>query len=370
MAGMEKGGMDIRFGHSVFILVLALVVSSCATPGSYDSAPSRIAEQFLETSGVSGLAITVGTAEQILWSQGFGYADLEQDVPIDPVRTRFRVGSTAKSMTAVAIGQLYEDGRLDLDAPIQTYVPAFPQKAGTITTRLLAGHLAGIRHYANNAEFVSAVPYDSVSEALAIFADDPLLFPPGSEFGYSTYGYNLISAVVEGAAGENFLDYMSKNVFGPAGMDSTVPDRVYPLIPHRSRYYWMRDGDIVNAPWVDNSNKWAGGGFLSTSEDLVRFGQAHLSDTLLNRQTIEMLWTSQRTSAGKKTGYGMGWFVAKDNANRKIIRHAGGSIGGTTELRIYPDQDLIVVVIANTAPANVRPLATDIAKHFLSRSPP
>ena len=360
--------MKTRFGHSSIALVLALVVSSCSTPGTYDSVPAQIAEQFLDKSGVSGLAISVGTADQIIWSQGFGYADLEQDVQVDPSVTKFRVGSTAKPMTAVAIGQLYENGRLDLDAPVQAYLPAFPQKSGTITTRLLAGHLAGIRHYANQNEFLSPVPYESVSDALSIFADDPLLFLPGTEFGYSTYGYNLISAVLESAAGEEFVDYMSRNVFGPAGMESTVPDRVYPLIRHRSRYYSMRDSEIVNAPWVDNSNKWAGGGFLSTSEDLVRFGQAHLSDTLLSRQTIDMMWTSQKTSAGEETGYGVGWFIAEDNAKRRIIRHSGGSIGGTTELRIYPDNDLIVVVITNTAPANVQPLANDIAKHFLSRS--
>jgi CubicO group peptidase (beta-lactamase class C family) len=359
--------MKTRFGHSALVLVFALVVSSCATTGEYDSVPAQIAEQFLETSGVSGLAISVGTADQIIWSQGFGYADLEQDVPVDPSVTKFRVGSTAKPMTAVAVGQLYENGRLDLDAPIQTYLPAFPQKSGTITTRLLAGHLAGIRHYANQNEFLSSVPYESVSESLNIFADDPVLFPPGTEFGYSTYGYNLISAVLESVSGENFVDYMARNVFGPAGMESTVPDRVYPLIRHRSRYYSMRDSEIVNAPWVDNSNKWAGGGFLSTSDDLVRFGQAHLSDTLLSRQTIDLMWRSQKTSAGEETGYGIGWFIAKDKAKRRIIRHSGGSIGGTTELRIYPDHDLIVVVITNTAPANVQPLANDISRHFLSR---
>jgi len=362
--------MDTRIGHSVIILVLALVISSCAKTSSHDTLPSRIAEQFLEKSGLSGLAITVGTAEQIIWSQGFGYADLEQDVPVDPSLTKFRVGSTAKSMTAVAIGQLYENGKLDLDMPIQTYLPAFPQKSGTITTRLLAGHLAGIRHYANEDEFVSAVSYESVTDALSIFADDPLLFPPGSEFGYSTYGYNLISAVLERAAGEEFLEYMARNVFGPAGMDSTVPDRVNPLIRHRSRYYSMGDSEIVNAPWVDNSNKWAGGGFLSTSEDLVRFGQAHLSDALLSRQTIEMMWTSQKTSAGEETGYGIGWFVAVDDSNRQIIRHGGGSIGGITELRIYPDQGLVIVVITNTAPANVRSLASEIAEYFLSDQSP
>ena len=262
--------MISRIRHFVIVFALALAISSCTTSDPNDDLPSQIARQFLEESGISGVTITVGTAEQIIWSRGFGYADLEQDVPIDPSMTKFRVGSTAKSMTAVAIGQLYESGKLDLDDPIQTYLPDFPQKSGTITTRQLAGHLAGIRHYANQNEMLSAVPYESIAEALSIFADDPLLSPPGSEFNYSTYGFNLISAVLERAAGEDFLDYMARNVFEPSGMNSTVADHVFPLISHRSRYYSIKDGELTNAPWVDNSNKWAGGRLISTSDYLDR----------------------------------------------------------------------------------------------------
>jgi len=360
--------MVSRIRHFVLVSALALTISSCETSVPSDDLPSQIAKQFLEESGVSGLTITVGTAEQIIWSRGFGYADLEQGVPIDPSLTKFRVGSTAKSMTAVAIGQLYESGKLDLDKPIQIYLPGFPQKSGTITTRQLAGHLAGIRHYANEEEFLSAVPYQSITAALSIFADDPLLFAPGSKFSYSTYGYNLISAVLESAAGEDFLDYMERNVFEPSGMNSTVPDRVFPLISHRSRYYSIKDGELTNAPWVDNSNKWAGGGLLSTSEDLVRFGQAHLSEILLKHQTIEMMWTSQKTSSNVETGYGIGWAIETDESNHKIIRHGGGSVGGITDLRIYPDQGLVIAVISNTAPADVKTIAAKIAEYFLSDS--
>lgn len=134
--------MLVRFQYSVVLVLCALAVSSCATarpsaaPGS-----ELLVEQFLETSGLSGLAVTVGTTDRIIWSQGFGYADLEQNVPIDPALTKFRVGSTAKSMTAVAMGQLYEAGKLDLDAPIQKYLTTFPQKSGAITSRLLAGQI-------------------------------------------------------------------------------------------------------------------------------------------------------------------------------------------------------------------------------------
>jgi len=232
---------------------------------------------------------------------------------------------------------------------------------------MLAGHLAGIRHYASEEEFLSAVPYASITDALTIFSDDPLLFLPGTEFSYSTYGYNLISAVVERAADQEFLSYMSDNVFGPIGMSGTVADRVVPIIANRSRYYTIQDGQLVNSPWVDNSNKWAGGGILSTSEDLVRFGLAHLSDEFLTGETIEMMWTSQVTSAGEETGYGVGWSIQADESGRRIVRHSGGSIGGVTELRIYPDQRLVIAVITNTTPADLKPLTASIVELFLGK---
>jgi len=346
-------------------MVVGLSLASCAPVDDTADRSAALSAQYLEESGLSGIAISVAIDGEITWSEGFGFADVEQNVTVDSTLTRFRVGSTAKSMTAMALGQLHESGKLDLDKPIQTYLPEFPEKEGTITTRMLAGHLAGIRHYASDEEFLSAVSYASITDALAIFSDDPLLFLPGTEFSYSTYGYNLISAVIERAADQEFLSYMSENVFDPIGMSGTVADRVVPIITNRSRYYTTRDGQLFNAPWVDNSNKWAGGGILSTSEDLVRFGLAHLSDEFLTGETIEMMWTSQTTSTGEETGYGIGWSIQADKSGRKIIRHSGGSIGGITELRIYPDQELVIAVISNTSPAELKPLVDGIVDLFL-----
>jgi len=200
---------------------------------------------------------------------------------------------------------------------------------------------------------------------LSIFADDPVISYPGEEFNYSTYGYNLISAIIERAAGQEFLSYMTQNIFEPLGMAETVADRVFPIISNRSRYYARSDDELVNAPWVDNSNKWAGGGFLSTSEDLVRFGVAHLSDEYLANETIEMMWTSQRTSAGEETGYGIGWGIRIDDSGRRVISHTGGSIGGRTDLRIYPDHGLVIATIANIYPADTQEITDSIVDHFL-----
>ena len=360
--------MNYRIGFNITLLVVAFALSlaSCTPRDDTNDRLMELGNQFVEATEVSGLAVSVSFVDGAAWSKGFGFADVEQMVSVDPALTKFRVGSTAKSMTAMALGMLYEAGKLDLDVPIQTYLPAFPEKSGEITARMLAGHTAGIRHYAGEEEFLSAEPYSSVIDALSIFSSDPVLFEPGTKFSYSTYGYNLLSAVLERAAGVEYLTLMSQSVFDPIGMSSTVPDHVVPIIKNRSRYYSLDDGELINAPWVDNSNKWAGGGLLSTSDDLVRFGLAHLADKFLSRETIEMMWTSLTTSTGEETGYGIGWSIEADTEGRRLIRHSGGSVGGITELRIYPDQGFVVAIITNTSPADLKPLANDLVSVFLN----
>jgi serine beta-lactamase-like protein LACTB len=355
-----------------FILATGLLLAGCERPAATgrqtqagpELAAHQIATDYLAASGLPGIAVTVGRGDSILWSEGFGLADVEQQVPMDPARTRLRVGSLAKPFTAMAVGQLVEQGRLDLDAPIQKYLPDYPVKEAPITSRQLGGHLAGIRHY-KDGEFFSARAYQSVGEGLAIFKDDPLVSTPGEAFHYSTYGYNLLSAVVEAAAGQDFLAYMSEHVFASAGMAHTTADHVFPIIPFRSRYYELQDGQLSNSAWVDNSNKWAGGGFLSTTEDLVRFAFAHMDKHHLKPETIALLWTPQTNAAGEATGYGIGWGTRTDEQGRRYVGHTGGSVGGTTNLRIYPEQGLVIAVVTNTSGGDIAPLTDQIAETFL-----
>jgi len=330
-------------------------------------AASKMMDEFIDSGATPGVVVSVGIDGEIVWHDGFGYADLEQRVPIWPELTLFRVGSLAKPMTALAIGQLYEQGRLDLDEPIQMYVPSFPEKRWPVTARQVAGHIAGIRHYIGD-EMLAARHYDTVLEGLTIFEDDTLMFEPGTRYEYSSYGWNLLSAVVEGASGEDFLGYMDENVFRPLGMTSTTADQVRPIILHRSRYY-DRDSllTFVNSPWVDNSYKWAGGGFLSTADDLVRFGFAHLDPTTVSKETVAMLWESQTTSDGAKTNYGIGWDSGVDDNGRRWAGHTGGSIGGSTFFRIYPDQGLVIAIIANATDVHYQGLQFRIAELFLSQ---
>jgi CubicO group peptidase (beta-lactamase class C family) len=298
--------------------------------------------------GAPGASVTVMKDGRVVWSEGFGWADVEQQVPVTAL-TRFRAGSVAKPLTAAALALLVQEGKVDLDAPVQRYVPGFPTKRWPITVRQVAGHVAGIRHYRGD-EFLNQRPYATVAEGLTIFRDDSLLFEPGTRYAYSSYGYNLIAAVIEGASGLPYLRVMRERVFGPAGLRHTVAEHPDSLIPYRARFYTRRDaaGGIVNAPYVDNSYKWAGGGFLSTTEDLARFGQAMLDGTLLRPPTTELLWTSQRTRDGKPTDYGIGWSTGRDAAGRRRVAHSGGSVGGTAYLLLYPDQKLVVAVLVNS----------------------
>lgn len=305
----------------------------------------------LAARGYPGIAVAVAVDGETVWSEGFGYANLEHRVPMQP-SVKFRVGSISKSLTAAAVARLVEDGLLDLDAPIQAYVPSFPEKAHPITARQLGGHLAGIRHYRGDENFIRD-PYPTVLDGLTIFAEDPLLHEPGTMFAYTSYGFNLLSAVVEGAAKKPFLDYMREAVFRPLGLRDTVADFVVPIIAGRTSYYVRDDaGSVVNAPWVDNSYKWAGGGFLSTTGDVLAFANAHLDDDFLSEASRKLLFTEQKTRDGEGVGYGLGWFIRTREDGRHLLSHSGGSVGGTSLMVMEPESRVVVVGLINLTRAN------------------
>lgn len=335
------------------------------SPGPWSPAVDASRELILEqmkAQGVPGLSVAVGLEGEIVWAEGFGWADLENRVPVWP-ETRFRIASISKALTAGAVGKLWEEGRLDLDAPVQRYVPSFPEKRWPVTTRLLAGHLGGVRHY-REGEFESRTHYEDVVGGLEIFAADSLVHEPGTAHLYSTYGWNLISAVVQSAAGEPFLQYMRRAVLEPAGMDHTVAEHVDSLILRRSRAYQRsEEGRILNAPYVDNSNKWAGGGYLSTAPDLVRYALAYLGGESLRPETIDLLWTPQETRSGERSGYGIGWREQMVDG-RRMISHTGGAMGGTTVLVIFPEEELVVTILTNMEDAGQVGNAQRIAEIF------
>ena len=360
--------------HVVGLLALLLACASAASAqGKSLSREKRAAiekavSSFMSANSVPGIGAAVVLEGEAVWSAGFGMADLEDFAPVTS-STLFRLGSISKPITATAILQLWERAKLDLDAPVQKYCPAFPQKEWPITARQLLAHLAGIRHY--NSDGKGDIPEDSarhfasMEESLQIFAADPLVAKPGTEFHYSTYGYTLLGCVLEGAASQKYVDYVRDNVFGPAGMDRTQADDFFAIIQHRTRWYHKdKSGVVRNAGVLDSSYKIPGGGLISSADDMARFEVAILADKLVQHSTRDLMWTILKPMEGKPSRYALGWFVA-EKFGLRTASHSGGQQGTDTAFLIAPDRRAGVVVLANMDNVNTNLLADEIFKIIL-----
>jgi serine beta-lactamase-like protein LACTB, mitochondrial len=354
---------------SAAIAFTILLASACVETVNAQVEPDILGKgrelvgQYLAETGTPGLAVAIGVGDSLVWVEGFGLADVEHNVPVQ-IFTRFRIASVSKSLTSAAVGLLHEQGLLDLDIPVQTYVPSFPEKGYPITTRDLGAHLSGLPHY-EAEDFVNLTHYENVVGALDKFKDRPLLFQPRQRFHYSSFGYNLISAVVEGAAGKSFLEYMEAAVFRPLGMVSTEADRYTSIIPHRTSYYEVTvDGELRHAPFTDSSDVWAAGGFLSTPRDLVVFGSAMLNNELLEPETTALLFERSRTADGEVTESGLGWFFNEVDGHA-TVGHTGGHFGASAFLLMIPEQQIVIAAAANAAHERFYPMVVELARLFL-----
>lgn len=323
--------------------------------------------KFMASTHVPGVSVAVVENGEYEWGSGFGLADVENNAPASE-HTLFRLASISKPLTAVGAMELVERGQLDLDAPVQKYCPAFPQKQAPITTRQVMGHLAGIRHYKSgenqaDLEGGNTKHFDNPIQAgLDFFKNDPLVADPGTHFHYSTQGYTLVGCVMEGASGAKYLDFMRQNVLVPAGMDHTHADDRFAIIPYRTRFYQKTEsGAVQNADFLDSSYKIPGGGWLSSAEDMAHFEVAILSDKLIKRSTRDLMWMPLRPSDSSKDNYGLGWGSAEENGIA-YVAHTGGQQGTSTAFMIAPAPRAAVVVLTNMEGVGAGDLAKEILK--------
>jgi serine beta-lactamase-like protein LACTB, mitochondrial len=339
----------------------------------------QLARAGLIAQNLPGLSVAVGAGGDIVWAEGFGWADLDKRVPVAP-GMRFRTGGVSLALTSAAAGLLLEKERLHLDAEIQTYVSSFPEKQWPVTLRQLMGHVAGIRPDGGDEEPLFSERCERTIDGLKRFADRPLQFEPGTRYKYSTLGWILVSAAVESAATEPFFTFMRTQIFKPLGMADTTPDSATEPIPDRATLYYPRfGGDPRYGPdpaREGNYSCFAGAGaFLSTPSDLVRFGTAINSGKLLQPATVKTLQTSQRLASGEETGYGLGWDLESASLagqSTTMLGHDGEFfIGGSTALVTFPERGIVVAVMTNTSFADTSALASKIAGAFAEqgRSP-
>ncbi len=364
---------------AILLLLFAATASKAQQPATLPQETVKKIEAIIESEkaklSIPGLSVAIAVNNQLRYSKGFGAADLENAVPAKAT-TAYRTASVAKAMTATAVMQLVEQGKIDLDAPIQKYCAAFPEKGSVITVRHLLTHQSGIRHYKNRVEAAGTEHFSSVIDSMKAFKDDPLLFEPGAKFSYTTYGYVALGCVLEGASGMKYEEYLQKNIFQPAGMERTRVDDVFAIIQDRARGYVKVDinsmlmlsegarkqvkvGGIINAPLHDTSGKIPGGGLVSTAVDLVKFAIAVNAGKYVKQSSLEQMWTERKAKEGKETGYGFGWSVSKFGEQR-VILHGGNQAGARSELQILPDKGIIIAVMTNLSDADIREMIKGI----------
>jgi serine beta-lactamase-like protein LACTB, mitochondrial len=313
-----------------------------------DAAASAIQEKYK----LPSISIAVAVDGKLRWSHASGDVDLESHVPASRT-TKYRIGSVSKLITAAAVMRLADAGKIDLDTPIQAYVPSFPVKPSPITLRLLLGHLAGIRHYGptdrmHERGFFVTRHYASTTDALEIFSSDALLSEPGTKYFYSSYGFNLAGAAVEGASGQSFFPAVRSLVLVPGGIDAVDVDDIEAIVDQRARGYRRdKDGALANSNNVDSCYKLPSGGLLATPEALVRFASLHLAPGFLSAKALSQMFTSQTTTEGEATGIGLGWRIAKQKDGRVVYHHGGLIEGGRAFVLLDPERKIAVAIATN-----------------------
>ncbi|REJ76024.1 MAG: hypothetical protein DWQ47_10395 [Acidobacteria bacterium] len=336
---------------------LVLLLAQCVLAQSVSKADFadeiRRIEQFVEAQmkrdGSVGLSIGF-SKDGFVWTKGFGYADFENKTAAT-ADSSYRMASVTKPMTAVGILKLVEQGKIDLDAEVQAYVPYFPKKKYPVTVRQLLGHIGGISHYRNYLVEGRIKEPKTTREAIAIFEEFDLIAEPGTRYSYSSYGFNLLGAVIEGASGKSYGEYMKENIWGPLGMKATRLDDPLEIIPNRVRGYQLVNGKLKNSEFVDISSRFAGGGTRSTVGDMLRFSEGLRNGEILKQENVIEMWTSQVTKVGRDIGYGYGWGTNTANG-RFVVGHGGAQQETKTYLLTVPKKNFSAAVAINFEPAN------------------
>jgi len=330
-----------------FSMAVAVGGATAQAPPTATQIADRVLSDLREAGGVPGLGAAVWKDGAVVWSGSAGSADLAAGKPVT-ADTIFRLASVSKLITVTAAAKLREQGGLDVDAPVQSTLPGLNPKWAPLTARQLAAHTAGVPHYqamdANRGE----VHHASVGEALKVFKDRDLLFAPGSAYNYSSYGYTLLSAEIEAAAGRPFLDYVAAEVTPGLAIQADATGR----LPQASVAYEVEGDKVTPAAPHDFSYTWAGGGMSATAPALAIFGGRLLDGEVVSRSTFDWMLVPAVFNDGKGVvergeAVGFGWRTLKDEDGETVARHAGAADGARSALVLYPQRRFAVGLLSN-----------------------
>lgn len=343
----------------LFIGIILAYQSITFSQNNHNKLLDEYLSQYISVKNVPSISAGILKDGEIVWINGIGKADLENNVLVSN-SSLYRIASISKPITAVAVLQLWENGLINLDADARTYIPNFPAKKYKFTIRQLLNHTSGIRNY-KEGEFDSKRFYASTDEALKVFAYDSLIYEPGTKYEYTSLGYTLLAAIIEKVSSTSYENYLKENVFLPAGMKSTFIDKQREVILNRVKGYEKNaEGKFVNSALADLSIKVAGGGFLSTTTDLLMFSKALIENRLIKSTTLNMMTSKSKLKNGKLIDYGLGFSLSFNGDSLKYFSHNGAGTGFSSLLIIDPRQKTASVHLINIRDRNLGAPAKDL----------
>ncbi|WP_298904765.1 serine hydrolase [uncultured Psychroserpens sp.] len=335
-----------------YITIFIAFLSYYSSTQEKIKASNALLESLINDNVVVGASGGFSIDGKTQWKSAVGYSNKNEKIDFNS-GSRVRTASIAKSMTAVAIMQLVEKGLIDLNAPLDRYIPEFIQNGKTkITTKHLLSHTSGIGDYKNDREIENKINYQTLSEAYDVFKNRKLRFEPGTEFYYTSYGYVVLGMLIENISGLSYKDYMQQHIWDVLNMSNTGIEMV-DTNEEKSRVIYHRDnrGKIKRAKINNLSNRTPAGGLYSTVDDLILFGNALLNNSLISAETFKLM-TQHHSLEKINNGYGLGFYLyGKQPEEGSIIGHNGAQRGTSTQLFVVPSKNVVIVVVSNTSGA-------------------
>ncbi|WP_299367269.1 serine hydrolase [Winogradskyella sp.] len=305
----------------------------------------KLANALIKQSHIPGISIAVSKDEKLIYAKGFGYANIEENIKMSPA-TQLRTASVAKVITATAIGHLLTDGKLDLDEPIKTYIPYIDKTYENLTSRQLAAHTSGLEHRPKGNNYKKK-HYNSIKTTVQLMKK-PLLFTPDTNYSYSTYAFNLLAAVIEGASGMDYMDYLEKKIFKPLHMTQTYAENINTLTSVDAKLYYIKNKKLKSEKLTNGSYKIPGAGFRSTPSDLVKMMSAY-TNNLISKEVVNEMFRSHKLNNGELINVGIAWRKSIDPFENKVIEHAGNWLGARTVISYYPEHNLSISIMINAS---------------------
>lgn len=340
----------MKLSISIFSLIFTPFFLFAQSDLTYQEEAEALLMKTTEESKSVGMAAGFSKDGMLKWADGKGLSDKEKKTLFTST-TITRIASISKPMTATAILQLWEQGKIDLNVSIQTYLPDFPKsEKGDITVKHLLQQSSGIGAYKSKKEINNTVDYPNLESATKLFRDRPLEFAPGTAFGYTSYGYTVLGLIVERVSGQTFGEYLQENIFQKAEMTQTSIEDCHTTYEGKSAIYHRNSkGKVKERKMTNLSDRIPGGGVQSTVEDILKFGDALIAGKLIKPATFAMMAVDMGLKK-QGNGYGMGFYLyGKNPKYGNVIGHSGAQLGCSGMLMLLPEVQTSIIVLSNTS---------------------